>query len=79
MDLTIELQVTKAAVIQIYSNAKSGIAGHAVVMFLLGIVFYSRLPLELLVFGLLTHLFILLRRTLLVLEFDKINNDLISF
>jgi len=79
MNLTSEQQVTKAAVIQIYSNAKLGIAGHAIVIFLLGIVFYSRLPFELLAVGLVSHVFILLRRTLLVMEFDKINNDAMTF
>jgi len=79
MNLNLEQQVTKAAVIEVYSNAKLGVAGHLVVAFLLGLVFYTRLPLEIMLVGFFLHSFVLVRRSYLIYRFNKIKDNFTDF
>jgi len=79
MNLTLEQQITKAAVESIYSNAKLGVVGHAIVAFLIGLVFYKHIPLSLSITGIFIHVLILFRRIILIVKFNKEKENFTSF
>ena len=79
MNLTLEQQITKEAVESIYSNAKLGVVGHAVVSFLIGIVFYTHIPLHLTISGVVIHSYVLLHRAYLIKKFYEEKDNFSDF
>ncbi len=80
MNLTIEQQVTKEAIDRIYQNAIIGTTGHFVVVSLLAILFIdSKIPLSVVLFGVLSHYIILLTRVYITFRYKKIKDTIDNF
>jgi len=79
MILTLEQQTTKAAIESIYDNARLGIIGHAIVAVLVGIVFYKHIDISLIILGVVLHSVLLLRRTFLVMKFNREKDNFTNF
>ncbi len=79
MNLTVDQKVTRQAVQRIYSNAHIGIAGHFIVSLSMALLLYTKLPHDLVIFGMLMHMIILSIRVSLVVKFRKIKDQLFEY
>jgi len=70
--------VTKVAVDRIYDNARNGIIGHIVVLFLTALLFWNKIPTNIIVIGIVSHSFLILRRSYLRYKYFKVKDDLLD-
>jgi diguanylate cyclase with GGDEF domain len=70
--------VAKVAVDRIYDNAKNGLIGHLVVLFLTALLFWNKLPAYIIEIGVVSHTFLILRRAYLRYKYFQIRDDLVD-
>ncbi|NOR57536.1 MAG: diguanylate cyclase, partial [Sulfurimonas sp.] len=70
--------VAKVAVDRIYDNAKNGLIGHCVVLFLTALLFWNKIPTYIIEIGVVSHAFLILRRAYLRYKYFKIRDELVD-
>ena len=70
--------VAKVAVDRIYDNSQNGIIGHFVVLFLIALLFWNKIPSNVIWLGVVSHMFLILRRSYLRYKYFKIKDSIVD-
>ena len=76
MDVSMQKYMMKLSVERIYDSSMRGVIGHLVVLLLIGLLFWNKIPAHIIGIGAIFHIFLILRRTYLRYKYFKIKDKL---